>query len=40
MADLLDNLRLAVLPPHAESFRAEVKEFLARELPPTPADVR
>ena len=40
MADLLDNLRLASLPPHAESFRAEVKEFLARELPSTPADVR
>ncbi len=40
MADLLDNLRLATLPPKAEAFRADVKDFLARELPRTPADVR
>lgn len=40
MADLLDQLRLAALPPHAEAFRREVKDFLAREMPPTPADVR
>ncbi|MGX1350487.1 hypothetical protein AB7M49_004063 [Bradyrhizobium elkanii] len=40
MADLLDNLRLAVLPREAEAFRHEVKEFLARELPFTPPDVR
>ncbi len=40
MADLLDNLRLSSLPPHAEAFRAEVKDFLAREMPPAPADVR
>ena len=40
MADLLENLRLASLPPAAEAFRRQVKEFLARELPPTPPDVR
>ncbi|TFZ02864.1 acyl-CoA dehydrogenase [Ramlibacter henchirensis] len=40
MADLLDNLQLASLPPHTEAFRREVKHFLAQELPPTPADVR
>lgn len=40
MADLLENLRLAVVPPAAEAFRQEVKEFLARELPTLPADVR
>jgi alkylation response protein AidB-like acyl-CoA dehydrogenase len=40
MADLLDHLRLAALPPHAEAFRQEVKDFLAQELPPTPADLR
>jgi alkylation response protein AidB-like acyl-CoA dehydrogenase len=40
MADLLDNLRLASLPPQAESFRLQVKDFLACELPDTPASVR
>ena len=40
MADLLDNLRLAALPPEAEAFRREVKDFLAREMPRTPPDVR
>jgi alkylation response protein AidB-like acyl-CoA dehydrogenase len=40
MADLLDNLRLARIPPEAEAFRDEVKAFLARHLPRTPADVR
>jgi hypothetical protein len=40
MSDLLDNLRLAALPPEAEAFRSEVKEFLAREMPPTPPEVR
>jgi alkylation response protein AidB-like acyl-CoA dehydrogenase len=40
MADLLDNLRLAALPPPAEAFRQQVKDFLASELPPAPADVR
>ncbi len=40
MADLLDNLRLAALPPEAEAFRRQVKDFLARELPATPPDVR
>ncbi len=40
MADLLENLRMAALPPAAEAFRREVKDFLAREMPDTPADVR
>lgn len=40
MSTLLDQLRLATLPPHAESFRQEVKAFLADEMPPTPAHVR
>lgn len=40
MADLLDNLRLATLPREADAFRREVKDFLAREMPPAPADVR
>ncbi len=40
MSNLLDHLRLAALPPHAESFRADVKAFLAKEMPPTPADIR
>ncbi len=40
MADLLDNLRLASLPPHAEAFRAQVKDFLATNMPPLSADAR
>lgn len=40
MADLLDNLRLATLPREADAFRREVKDFLAREMPPASADVR
>lgn len=40
VADLLENLRLSALPPQAEAFRADVKDFLARELPAAPADVR
>jgi alkylation response protein AidB-like acyl-CoA dehydrogenase len=40
MADLLDNLRLASLPPHAQAFRAQVKDFLATNLPSLPADAR
>ena len=40
MADLLDHLRLSALPPEAEAFRRQVKDFLAKELPDTPADVR
>src|SRR5215203_4515355 len=40
MAELLDNLRLATLPPGAEAFRHEVKDFLAHHLPATPSDVR
>lgn len=40
MSTLLDQLRRSSLPAHAEAFRQDVKAFLARELPPTPADVR
>ena len=40
MAGLLDGLRRAELPPEAEAFRAEVKDFVARELPAAGADVR
>ena len=40
MANLIDNLRLANLPPEAEALRKEVKAFLAQELPMAPADVR
>lgn len=40
MTALLDNLRLAGIPPEAEAFRHEVKSFLAKNLPSTPADVR
>lgn len=40
MTDLLNNLRLAVLPAEAETFRHEVKEFLSHELPGAPPDVR
>ncbi|MCU4119090.1 acyl-CoA dehydrogenase family protein [Variovorax sp. N23] len=40
MADLLDHLRLAALPPSTEAFRREVKSFIAAALPPSPADVR
>ncbi|MET4236066.1 alkylation response protein AidB-like acyl-CoA dehydrogenase [Bradyrhizobium sp. LA6.10] len=40
MTDLLNNLRLAVLPAEAETFRHEVKEFLSRELPAASPDVR
>lgn len=40
MAALLDNLRLAGIPPQAEAFRAEVKAFLAEHMPAAPADVR
>ena len=34
------TLRLAALPPRGEAFRAEVKAFLAANLPPAPADLR
>ena len=34
------TLRLAALPPRVEAFRAEVKAFLAANLPPAPADLR
>lgn len=40
MTELLNNLRLAVLPAQAETFRREVKEFLSSELPDAPPDVR
>jgi alkylation response protein AidB-like acyl-CoA dehydrogenase len=40
MAELLDNLRLAGLPPAAEALRHEVKAFLAQHLPPASADAR
>jgi alkylation response protein AidB-like acyl-CoA dehydrogenase len=33
-------LRLAALPPGVEAFRAEVKAFLAANLPSAPADLR
>jgi alkylation response protein AidB-like acyl-CoA dehydrogenase len=34
------TMRLAALPPRVEAFRAEVKAFLAANLPPAPADLR
>ncbi|QHJ01031.1 acyl-CoA dehydrogenase [Xylophilus rhododendri] len=37
---LLDQLHLATLPPEAQAFRAEVRQFLATEMPELPADVR
>ena len=40
MTQLLEQLRRAELPPQAEAFRAEVKDFIARELPPAGADAR
>lgn len=40
MPNLLDNLRRAELPAAAEAFRAEVKDFIARELPPAGAGAR
>lgn len=40
MSDLLDQFRLAALPPKARAFRSEVKDFLASEMPTTPADAR
>ncbi|MGH8808941.1 MAG: acyl-CoA dehydrogenase family protein, partial [Noviherbaspirillum sp.] len=40
MTDLLNHFRLARLPAQAEAFRTEVKEFLATQLEPAPADVR
>ena len=40
MAHLIDNLRLAQLPPEAQAFRREVKAFLEQSLPAAPADVR
>ncbi len=40
MFHLLDQLRLATLPAHAEAFREEVKTFIQRELPAAPPHVR
>lgn len=40
MSALLDHFRLERLPARAEAFRAEVKAFLASQMPATPPDVR
>lgn len=40
MSSLLDAFRLTALPEHAETFRAEVRRFLADHMPSVPADVR
>ena len=40
MANLLDNFAFATLPARAEDFRAEVRDFLAAEMPVLPAEVR
>lgn len=40
MAELLDRLQRAELPAEAEAFRAEVRSFIAGELPDLPADAR
>ena len=40
MADLLDQLPLATLPPAAEALRGELKAFLAEHLPKTPPHLR
>lgn len=40
MSQLLDAFRLAAVPSYAESFRAEVRSFLAAQLEPAPADIR
>lgn len=40
MTSLLGRLRLAELPPQAESMRADVKAFLAEALEPAPASLR
>ena len=40
MNNLLDAFHLTALPAAAESFRAEVKDFLDEHLPPAPIDVR
>jgi hypothetical protein len=40
MSALLDHFRLERLPAPAEAFRAEVKAFLASQMPATPPDVR
>jgi alkylation response protein AidB-like acyl-CoA dehydrogenase len=38
--NLLDAFHLTALPPEAEAFRVEVKQFLKDNLPPATADVR
>ncbi|CAG4889811.1 acyl-CoA dehydrogenase family protein [Paraburkholderia saeva] len=40
MSNLLDAFHLTSLPAEAEAFRAEVKHFLAGNLPAAPADIR
>ncbi|WP_144113398.1 acyl-CoA dehydrogenase family protein [Paraburkholderia sp. BCC1886] len=40
MNNLLDAFRLTPLPAEAESFRAQVKQFLGEHLPDAPANVR
>lgn len=40
MNHLLETFRLAQLPPEAEAFRTEVRQFLAEHQPPAPADRR
>ena len=40
MSALLSTFRVTQVPPHAEAFREEVRDFLRGALPPMPADVR
>jgi len=40
MSTLLDRFEPAALPAAAEAFRAEVRDFLADQMPPLPADRR
>lgn len=40
MSNLLESFRLAALPPDAEAFRAEVKDFLRTDLEPAAPDIR
>ena len=40
MSQLLDAFRWTTLPPEAEAFRTQVREFLKDHLPPAPADQR
>lgn len=40
MSNLLDAFHLTALPPEAEAFRAQVKDFLKENLPDATADIR